>query len=163
MSIFKRNNSKILFFATLMMVWMLSVVPLFADKAAELPNKVIKSAAEYDYPPFSIIEKNGDANGFSIELLRAALKVMGHGTEFKVGSWAKVKGLLKQGKIDALPLVGRTPEREPLFDFTFPYLSLHGAIIIRKETKGIHNVQCFLSDTIVIFIHTTHTSLGTLI
>ena len=37
----------------------------------------------------------------------------------------------------ALPLVGRTPEREAIYDFTFPYMTLFGAIVVRNDTSGI--------------------------
>ncbi|MCF8114152.1 MAG: transporter substrate-binding domain-containing protein, partial [Desulfotignum sp.] len=85
------------------------------------------SAAEIDYPPFSVVDESGRADGFSVELLREALKAMGREVTFKTGPWNQVKGWLEKGEVQALPLVGRTPEREPLFDFTFPYMSLHGA------------------------------------
>jgi PAS domain S-box-containing protein len=39
--------------------------------------------------------------------------------------------------VQALPLVGRTPERESLFEFTFPYMSMHGAIVVRDDNKSI--------------------------
>jgi len=49
--------------------------------------------------------------------------------------------LTPKGEIKALPLVGRTPERESLFDFTFPYLSLHGAIVVPEGTTDIHDLN----------------------
>lgn len=42
--------------------------------------------------------------------------------------------------MQVLPLVGRTPEREELFDFTVPYMSLHGAIVVRSGTENIHSL-----------------------
>ena len=113
----------------------------FADDAAPAPEAVITSGCEYDYPPFCIVGEKGRAGGFSVELLRAALATMDRGVTFRVGKWAEVKGLLEKGEIEALPLVGRTPERESIFDFTFPYLSLHGAIVVREETTDIHDLS----------------------
>ena len=101
---------------------------------------LIRSAAEIDYPPFSLVDENGAAGGFSVELMRAALAAMGRTVTFRTGPWADVRGWLEQGEIDALPLVGRTPEREALFDFTVPYMTLHGAIVVRNEQTGIHDL-----------------------
>ncbi|MFO8088481.1 MAG: transporter substrate-binding domain-containing protein, partial [Desulfatiglandaceae bacterium] len=101
----------------------------------------IYSAAEVDYPPFSIVDKNGRADGFSIELLREALKAMNREVSFRSGTWAEVRDWLEQGKIQALPLVGRTPERESLFDFTFAYMTLHGAIVVRQDNKDIQDMS----------------------
>ena len=101
----------------------------------------IKSAAEVDYPPFSIANENGRADGFSVELLRAALAAMGREVTFRTGPWDEVKTWLVNGQVQVLPLVGRTPEREQLFDFSFPYMSLHGAIVVRMDTTGIHDLE----------------------
>ncbi len=103
--------------------------------------EVLTAGSEYDYPPFCIVAEEGRAGGFSVELFRAALEAMSREVEFRTGYWADLKRMLADGEIDALPLVGRTPEREPLFDFTFPYLSLHGAIVVRSGEEGIRTLD----------------------
>jgi two-component system sensor histidine kinase EvgS len=102
---------------------------------------VVTSASEIDYPPFCFVDDQGRISGFSVELLRAALRAAGRDVTFKVGAWADVRGWLERGEVQALPLVGRTPEREPVFDFTFPYVSLHGAIVVRAGTKGLESLR----------------------
>ncbi|MFO7751533.1 MAG: transporter substrate-binding domain-containing protein [Desulfobacteraceae bacterium] len=99
------------------------------------------SGAEINYPPFSIVDEDGKANGFSVELMQAALKAMGRNVTFRTGEWIKVKEWLEKGEIQALPLVGRTPERESVYDFTFPYMTLHGAIVVRKGETGIQRLE----------------------
>lgn len=104
-------------------------------------NKLVTSGCEYDYPPLCIVKKTDNkADGFSVELLRESLSCMGYDVKFQTGQWDKIKNLLRVGTIDVLPLVGRTPEREHFFDFTFPYLTLHGTIVVRKETDHIHTL-----------------------
>jgi len=100
-------------------------------------DRVIQSGCEVSYPPFCFADESGAAAGFSVELMRAAAQTMGRDVAFQIGSWNDVKGLLERGEIQALPLVGRTPEREAAFEFTFPYMSLHGAIVVRTDTRGI--------------------------
>ncbi len=100
-------------------------------------EEIITSAAEVDYPPFSMVDPDGNAYGFSVELLESALAAMNTDVTFKTDIWAKVKKMLETGEVQALPLVGRTPEREKMFDFTFPYMSLHGAIVVRDGTENI--------------------------
>ncbi len=107
-------------------------------RAAEPPP--ILSASEVEYPPYCLVNSAGEADGFSVELLRAALAAMGREVVFRLGPWHEVKGWLERGEVEALPLVGRTPEREELFDFTFPYMSLHGAIVVRRDTVGIETL-----------------------
>ena len=45
-------------------------------------QETIKSASEYDYPPFSIVNEKGEADGFSVELLRASLGAVDLDVEF---------------------------------------------------------------------------------
>ncbi|MCF8053191.1 MAG: transporter substrate-binding domain-containing protein, partial [Desulfobacterales bacterium] len=118
--------------------------------SAETAAPPIRSAAEIDYPPFSIVDEQGKASGFSVELLRAALSAMGRDVTFKTGPWAGVRGWLEKGEIDALPLAGRTPERESLFDFTFPYMTLHGAIVVRKTTSDIWHLGDLAGRTVAV-------------
>jgi PAS domain S-box-containing protein len=112
----------------------------FSIEAAPKKKQLINSAAEINYPPFSIADENGYASGFSVELMRAALKAMGRDVSYKTGIWDEVKKLLEQGKIDALPLVGRSPERENIFDFTVPYITLHGVIVVKKDETSISSL-----------------------
>ncbi|MDY6831320.1 MAG: transporter substrate-binding domain-containing protein [Thermodesulfobacteriota bacterium] len=124
----------------------------FCDKpvAAETVSPPIRSAAEINYPPFSIVDDQGRARGFSVELMQAALGAMGREAVFRTGPWPEVRRWLETGEVDALPLVGRTPERELLFDFTVPYMSLHGAIVVRKETTGIQGLADLGGRTVAV-------------
>ncbi len=104
---------------------------------AAAPRAPVLSGCEPDYPPYCLVTQDQQADGFAVELLRAALKALGREVVFQVGPWAELKQSLADGRLQALPLVGRTPEREALYDFTFPYLTMHGAIVVRSETTDI--------------------------
>jgi signal transduction histidine kinase/ABC-type amino acid transport substrate-binding protein len=123
----------------------------FVDALAHADIKAtIKSASEYDYPPFCTVSKDGNANGFSVELLRATLQRVDLDVDFEVGPWAEVKDKLKDGKVQVLPLVGRTPERETIFDFTFTYMTLHGAIFVRKGDTRIKTADDLSDKEIIV-------------
>lgn len=117
-----------------------------------LSGKIIRItiASEPDYPPFCLVDKNGKADGFSIELFKAIAKEEHIVTTIKFGTWVKIKQDLAEGKINALPLVGRTPEREALYDFTFPYLTLHGGVFVREGTKGINSIADLKDKTVIV-------------
>lgn len=121
---------------------------LFSHEDVEHPTKV-HSASELDYPPFSIV-KEGKANGFSVELLRSVLHAMNIEVDFYVDEWRVVKKDLEMGKIDVLPLVGRTPEREAYFDFSVPYLVMHGAIIVRSNNQDILSFEDLKGKTVMV-------------
>ena len=39
-------------------------------------GETIQAGSEYDYPPFCIVSEDGEADGFSVELLRARFKLL---------------------------------------------------------------------------------------
>ncbi len=146
MSIFPKFQAKgynVFLFVSLIAAVMLACATSISaeEKNISISNSPVTSAAEIDYPPFSFINEDGEADGFSVELMRKALSAMGREVTFRKGKWSEVRGWLEKGKVQALPLVGRTPEREPIFDFTFPYMSLHGAIVVREAVTDIRNLE----------------------
>lgn len=111
---------------------------------------IIVIASEPDYPPYCIVDENGNADGFSVELFNAAAAAVGIEVDIKIGIWSMIMEDLAEGRIDALPLVGRTPEREDMFDFTLPYMSLHGAVFVRRGTTGINSLEDLENKEIVV-------------
>lgn len=110
----------------------------------------IQIAVEPDYPPHSFINENGEADGFAVELFKEAANAVGLKVKIKIGIWNVIKQELAEGQIDALPFVGRTPERESLYDFTVPYLSLHGAVFVRKGMNDIQSIEDLKDKEIVV-------------
>ncbi len=103
-------------------------------------NSVLRSATEYDYPPFSVTT-GGIPDGFSVELLKAVADVMDLQIDFKIDQWQIIKTELELGELDVLPLVGKTAERDILFDFSTPYLTMRGNIFIRTDDQRIHSQE----------------------
>jgi PAS domain S-box-containing protein len=119
------------------------------EEQNQLPD-TLRVGCEIDYPPYCYVNEKGQAAGFSVELFRAAAKEMGLEVQFKTGPWDKLKYDLVEHKLDALPLVGRTPEREHLFDFTFPYITMHGTIVVREGETGINSIDDFQGKEVAI-------------
>jgi ABC-type amino acid transport substrate-binding protein len=122
---------------------------------AQLYNKslngiVLKSASELDYPPYSIVSKNGEADGFSVELLHKSVEAMGGKIEFKVDSWVAIKEKLKNSKIDVLPVMERTDERLKYYDLTTPYITLHGSVFTRSDDSRIKTYEDLKDKVIVV-------------
>ena len=105
------------------------------------PASPIVAGSEIDYPPYCLVTADGKAEGFSVELLRAAAAAVGREVTYRTGIWSDLKRDLAEGRLQALPLVGRTPEREALYDFTFPYLVMHGTIYVRRTEDRIRGAE----------------------
>ena len=123
-----------------------SILKSYALQTNEI---VYKSAAEYDYPPFSVVV-DGEADGFSVELLKAVANEMGLKVEFKVDQWDTLKKELEDGKLDILPLVGYSVERDKYFDFTVPYIVMRGNIFVRKGYTQIMSEDDLYGKEIIV-------------
>ena len=122
-----------------------ALMPL-GTRAAE----TIRSASELDYPPYAVVTRDGQADGFGVEMLREALRVMGREVSFTVGPWHQIKQDLAEGRIQVLPLMARTDERREHFDFTAPYLTLHGSVVVRKGDSRIRSADDLRDKRIVV-------------
>ncbi|MBM9518594.1 PocR ligand-binding domain-containing protein [Desulforhopalus vacuolatus] len=113
--------------------------PVFAEELPE-HQTILKSASELDYPPFAIVKPDGTAAGFSVDLLTAAIEAVGLSVSFKVDSWNIIKQELIDKKIDVLPLMSYSRERDKVYDFTAPYLRMNGTVFIRKGNTEIQHI-----------------------
>jgi diguanylate cyclase (GGDEF)-like protein len=81
-------------------------------------NPIIKVHAEKGWPPFNFIENN-EVQGYSNDIMRLVAKHVGLELEFIVGyEWSDYLNMLKNGEIDVITNMKRTPERESYATFT---------------------------------------------
>lgn len=151
-------------------------LPLQAEVSVDSLFRIdtLRIASEPDYPPYCIVNENGEADGFSVDLIKAAAAASGMEVRISIGLWDKIKKDLETGKLDALPLVGRSPERNALFDFSMPYLSLQGAAFMRNSGPRAKSLDELRTMDVLVMkgdnaeefvrregftgeIHTTHT------
>ena len=144
MGFYKRLYSLILGIILITQVFSLN---LSADAGEE--RTVYLSATEYDYPPFSVTD-NGEADGFSVELLKAVADEMGIIVTFKIDQWSILKEELKNGELDILPLVGYTEERDEIYDFTVPYIVMRGNIFVRKNDDLIQSQEDLFGKEVLV-------------
>ncbi len=92
-----------------------------------------KSAVGPHYPPFVV--KTGDKiDGFSVELLKAVAEEIGIEVSFYETDWTTIKDELTKGNLDVVPIVAYTQERDEIFDFSVPYIIMHGNIFVRRDS-----------------------------
>ncbi len=145
MSVFifnKKSHKVVLLLAGLLLTRIISTIgqPLPENAFQYRIADTITIGSEPNYPPYTIRNEQGEATGFATDILKAAAAVTGFEVKIQIGLWNDIREGLLTGKLDALPIIGRTPEREPFYDFSLAYLSLNGAIFVRK---GENNIQSF--------------------
>ena len=120
-----------------------------ATASADSPL-ILHSAAEYDYPPLSVVHADGEPSGFAVELLRQAAEQAGMQVEYIVGPWHEIKDKLRDGEIDVLPQVGYTSERSAYFDFSVPYLNTRGALFVEKSNLQIQSLADMTDRRLIV-------------
>lgn len=119
--------------------------PVFTNYTAPLAdagalNRTIYARGDYAYEPFEYIDKNGQNSGFNIELLERIAQIMGLDIRIELGPWEEVRTQLESGKIDLLPGMYKTMERDKLVDFSIPhFISSYG--IFSKHDYDIETLE----------------------
>ena len=121
-----------------------------SDASRGLEEREIVVGSELDYPPYALVTKDGEADGFSVDLMKAVCETMGLKARFRTGPWSEMRSALEKGEIDALPLVSYSKERDAVFDFTVPHTVASGLVFRRKGGAEIESVHDLRDKTIVV-------------
>ena len=86
-----------------------------------------------NWPPFSY-RRNGEDVGHSMDLVRVLAEKVGFKVQVAFGpTWDQFMEMAREGKMDVMPFLARTPERSESFLFTSPYLRVVDTIFVRKD------------------------------
>ncbi|AOS44782.1 Blue-light-activated protein [Lacunisphaera limnophila] len=106
-----------------------------AGVAAETDTRTVGVLT--DNYPFSYTDEKGQITGFAFDLVNEIEGVMGLKWERVIGDTKDVNAAFREGRLGILQSYARFPEREGEADFSVPYLTLNGAIIVRKGDDRI--------------------------
>ncbi len=120
-----------------------------ACNAANGPQEV-HVGSELDFPPYALVDDNGQPTGFSVELIKAVTATMGLSVKVSSGSWDTVWNSLVSGQLDLLPIVAKTPERQHLVDFSLPHTESYDAFFMREGDTTIPNIAAAQGKEIVV-------------
>lgn len=125
--------------------------PTIPSASQPLPTeKTFIVGSELDFPPFALTTKAGEADGYSVDLIKAVAQVMGMPIKFRVGPWNEVLGALKKGEIDMLPLVAYTEDRAKIFELSAPHLVAYDAIFIRKGDSRFRSMEDIKNKEVIV-------------
>jgi PAS domain S-box-containing protein len=97
----------------------------------------LKIGNELDWPPFDFVE-DGQPNGYSIDIVRLVAEKLGIAVEFVNGySWTELVEMFQQGKLDVLPCIYKTEERNKTMAFTKEYATNPSILVVKKSSTDI--------------------------
>jgi PAS domain S-box-containing protein len=121
-----------------------------AHSAGEQPARPmeVKVGSEVEFPPYAMVDKEGQAAGFSVDLLRAVAGSAGLATRITTGPWDQVWRGLVAGDLDILPIVAVSEERRKLVDFGLPHTETFDAFFVRRGEQDIPDLRAAEGKTV---------------
>jgi polar amino acid transport system substrate-binding protein len=92
--------------------------------------------ATLDYPPYSVARR-GAVTGIAAETVRAAFARLGHEARIELLPWAEALDQAKNGEIDGVFTIFRTPEREAFLDFSREVLADQVMVLLARAGSGL--------------------------
>jgi polar amino acid transport system substrate-binding protein len=104
------------------------------------PNKKLVVGMELNYPPFEMVDAQGNPTGISVEMADALGRFLGRAVQIENIPFDGLVPALKTGKIDLIiSSMTATPERAQSIDFSDPYLTTGLCLLVNKNA-GIHSI-----------------------
>lgn len=103
-----------------------------------------------NYAPYTYVNKAGQPDGFSVDLMQAVAQVMGVTLEIKVDTWDNARHALENGEIDFLPMMAYSAERHKLYDFSPPHTIAYDAFFTRKDASVIRSMDDLQGKNIIV-------------
>ncbi|PKM46439.1 MAG: hypothetical protein CVV05_01820 [Gammaproteobacteria bacterium HGW-Gammaproteobacteria-1] len=113
-------------------------------------ERMLVVGSERDFHPYAEVNDAGQADGFSVELFAAVAREMNIPVQFRPGDWNPLWLALQQGRLDALPLVARLPQRESLVEFTRPHTIGYDAFFVRKGSRRFDTLEGARASRIIV-------------
>ncbi|MFO7829315.1 MAG: transporter substrate-binding domain-containing protein [Bacteroidales bacterium] len=90
---------------------------------------------DFDYPPFSYIDKNGEASGLHVDILNAISDETGIKFKYQLSKWDSALNYIQVDETDIIIGIIFSEEREAYLDFTNPLHTEYYSIFTRKDLK----------------------------
>ena len=88
-----------------------------------------------EYPPYSYIDKNGDAQGFDVESVKWIADEMGFNVRIQAMAWDGIIPALQAGKIDMVYSgMTITEERKGAVNFSNPYWKVNQSVAVHDDS-----------------------------
>ena len=120
-------------------------------------NAPLRIAYRENWPPFEFTE-NRSSRGLVPDLVQRLGDNLDVRLERRtVSDWAEAERMLRNGEIDILPALPRTPRREEDFLYTRTYLTLPVVVVIREDGRFIGDLRELRDERVgVVAQHAAH-------
>jgi two-component system, cell cycle sensor histidine kinase and response regulator CckA len=86
----------------------------------------------------SFLNSRGELNGFSVDLLDAVVRTMNLKIQRTILASKEIHDRFQRGEFDLLQAYSESASRVEFTDFSVPYLTLQGAVFVRRRDNPVH-------------------------
>lgn len=117
--------------------------PINGQRPAPTAHRPLMVGVTTDSYPYGFLDAQGNATGFSADVLDAVARVMNLEIRRIALPGPELHERFRQGEFDLLQIYSQTPERDAYAEFSVPFLTLQGAIFIQKRGSPIKRLEDF--------------------
>ncbi|AKB19282.1 MULTISPECIES: basic amino acid ABC transporter substrate-binding protein [unclassified Methanosarcina] len=115
----------------------------------EMPTYIVGTEAQF--PPFEIVNSNGNIIGFDVDLMNAIAEDQGFKVEYLDQDFAGLIPALQTGNVDIIASgMTITDEREEEVDFSEPYINAGLALAVLIGNEDIQSVDDLKGKTVAV-------------
>ncbi len=147
---FKKNTYKIVFLILFFGIQIEFAVIFPQQTFSESSKNEITTIIVDPYYPYTFVNEKGQPDGFSVDLMKAVSQVMGLKLQINVDVWSEARDGLKTGKIDFLPMMAYSKERDKDFDFSAHHTIAFDAFFVRQGALKISSLNDLKQKKIIV-------------
>jgi two-component system sensor histidine kinase/response regulator len=122
-------------------------------------HPVIRLGVDPGFVPFEFIDEDGEYKGIAADYLALISEKTGLQFEVVKGlTWPEAYDMALAGKVDVLPAIGKTKEREEQFLFSKPYYYYKRVIVTRDTDTEISGIDDLKGFTVAVQRNSSHHS-----
>ena len=122
-------------------------------------HPVILIGVDPGFVPYEFVDENGEYKGIAADYIDLISEITGLKFEVVEGlSWPEAYEMALTGKVDMLPIVGKTAEREENFLLSDPYYYYKRVIVTRNEDADISGIEDLSGKTAAVQRNSSHHS-----
>jgi len=127
-----------------------AVDPQNGNKGQTAARRNLKTIIVDNYRPYTFVNEKGSPDGFSVEIVKAVATAMDLDMEIRAGTWEQATKELERGKIDLLPMMAYSRERDRMFDFSVPHTIAYDAVFHRSGDKNPGSLKDLSGKTVIV-------------
>ena len=139
------------------LAWLTATAPrASAADAVPAPSAIpahLTVGSELDFPPFALVKSDGSADGFTAELWDAVARHAGLASTVQTAPFGILLERFKNGHVDVLINLAKSPEREQFAAFTVPHVTMHGAVFVPRGARRMRSARDLPGGTIAVIDH----------